>query len=407
MKHKSARAVPFEKGNEKVLQIITLFSIGGATETVISTSIGLRNKGYDVTIVAGSHIASEGDMLPIACDAGLKVIILPALQRSIRPMKEFLAFLQIRSIIKAGKFTVVHTHSSKAGIIGRLAGCLAGAPCIVHTVHGLSFHQFQSWYLRTCYVLLEKLASRCTDAYIAVSERMKSEYLRKNISTEEKYRIIPSCFSIADFSCDIDNSLSARSELHIPPNAFVIGKVSRLSPLKGHDLLIEVMPELIKNNPNILFLFIGDGELGPTLKEKVRMNGLEQYVKFVGVLPPLDIPKYIRTLNLLIHASFHEGGPRVIPQALIMGVPVVSFDVGIAAEVIRNRINGMVVKSVTARGLLDGVNYIMEHYEEVKQNCLSGIADLKQQFSEEVMNEKTAALYRELIDGYYRRNKWT
>jgi glycosyltransferase involved in cell wall biosynthesis len=380
----------------RVLQIITLFSVGGATETVISLARGLKEKGYEVTVVSGPHIESEGDMMPIAHDAGIQVRIVPHLQRDIHPINDIRSLFSLMKIIKDGNYDIVHTHSSKAGILGRLAALFVGEKNIVHTIHGLPFHDYQSSFIRHIFISVEKFVAHFTTYLIAVSEKIVLDSLKYHIGKKEQFKIVRSGFH-TNLYMEEQNNRKLRQKLSLDDNDFILGKISRLSSLKGHSALLRVMPSVKKEFPNIKLLFVGDGEIRNELENDVLLNDLQDVVIFIGAVRPAEIPSYLSLMDVVIHTSLHEGLPRVIPQALVMGKPVISYNLDGAPEVIQNKFNGLLIAPSNDNELLDAIRKIVEQYEYFRQNCLIGREKIRQEFDDGKMVQDICDLYCKIL----------
>lgn len=384
--------------HRRILQIITLFSVGGATETVVSLAKGLETQGFDVTVVAGPHIPFDGDMLPIARAAGINVIILKELTRNIHPFNDLRALIHLTRIIKRGQFDIVHTHSSKAGVLGRMAAYIAGVRKIVHTVHGLPFHKHQNLITRYFYVIVEKFVARFTSLIIAVSRRMVTDYIEAGVGRKDQFVVIRSGINTELFEEHPKQDLDLRRRLGIQTGDFVIGKISRLSPLKGHSTVIKLLPAILEEFPHVKVLFVGDGEIREELIADVENKGLREHVIFAGLVVPSEIPRYLSIMDLVVHTSLHEGGPRVLPQALLMGKPVISYDVGLAPEVVRDGFNGFIVATSEDSQLVNAIRQTIERYDFFAENSLRDSGRMKEEFSEEKMVLDMCNAYARLLN---------
>jgi glycosyltransferase involved in cell wall biosynthesis len=382
----------------RVLHIITLFSVGGATETVISIAKGLMLRNYDITVVSGPFIESEGDMLPVAIEAGIKVIIIPELRRNIHPIHDIRAFYRLRKMIREGRYDVVHTHSSKAGIIGRLAAYYEGVQNIVHTIHGLPFHHYQNHFARLLYILVERFTAKRCSKLIAVSHKIIQESLNAGIGSTDQFEVVRSGFDVQPF---INNSLKnskLMTDLKIQDGDFVLGNISRLSPLKGHAILIDILPKLKKRIPQLKLLFIGDGKIRHSLEQKATAINLKESVIFAGSIPPSNIPQYLSLMDIVVHTSLHEGLARVLPQALVMGKPVVTYSLDGAPEVIQDGYNGYLVEALNKDELINSICDIFQQYKQFESRCLLDKGKIIHEFSEDKMVMETENTYKMLIE---------
>ncbi|MFI5251802.1 MAG: glycosyltransferase family 4 protein [Bacteroidota bacterium] len=383
--------------NPRVLHIITLFSIGGATETVVSIANGLQLHGYNVCILTGPNIPSEGNMFDQAETSSLKVIIFPSIRRKINPIFDLIALFQLTRFINKGDYQIVHTHSSKAGIIGRLAARLAGIQCIIHTIHGLPFHEYQRTINRKLYIIIERFAARFTSKLIAVSHRIVADALKAKVGKADQYIVIRSGFDIENFKGASGNTSQLKSALRIQSTDFVIGKISRLSRLKGHEDIIRLMPQLIAEFPKIKVLFVGDGEIRQELTELVKLLRLEESVIFAGMVSPGDIPNYLAIMDMVVHTSLHEGLARVIAQALFMGKPVISYNLDGSPEVINDHLNGRLVTPLHRDELYDAIKEIILGYDTFVKNCSNGRDEIAREFDADIMIDEIIHLYTGMI----------
>jgi glycosyltransferase involved in cell wall biosynthesis len=306
----------------RVTHIITRLIIGGAQENTLATVTGLRKiSGLSVQLISGPTIGPEGSL-----EASVQnLITVPELVRPIHPLKDILAMSRLEKNLREQKPDIVHTHSGKAGILGRLAAKRACVPVIIHTIHGPSFGKFQNAPANFVFRKAEKYAGRFTTHFVVVADAMKNQYLAAGIGEPEKYTKIFSGFALEPFLA-AGNDMELRKKLGIAPNDFVIGKIARLFKLKGHDDLFNAAPELIRQNPKLKFLLIGDGPWRERFENLAKSQGVEEHFIFTGLVPPDEVPKYIGIMDALVHLSLREGLPRALPQALAAAKPVVAYN---------------------------------------------------------------------------------
>ncbi len=311
-----------EKNSIPILHPITRLIVGGAQENTMYTAVMLNKDRYQVDIVSGPQTGSEGSLIEETRQRGASLIILPELVREINPWKDFLATWKLCRMMKAGQYIIVHTHSSKAGILGRLAARLAGVPIIVHTVHGWSFHDHMNARLRWVYVMMEKLAASISDMMIVVTERDIQKGLNEGIGRPDLYRLIRSAIPLADFDPERVDRTTIRQELGIPLNVPVLGNVGRFSPQKNPLDWVRVAAKVAQAIPACHFLLVGDGPLRGEVERQLKTDGLENHFILTGIRR--DIPRMMSAMDVFLLTSLWEGLPRVIPQAMSMGVPVVA-----------------------------------------------------------------------------------
>jgi glycosyltransferase involved in cell wall biosynthesis len=330
----------------RVTHVITRLIVGGAQENTLSTVVGLHQiPGVDVYLISGPSAGREGSLEPEARRALGEdhLINVPELVRPVHPLKDWLALRKLERLLREQRPDIVHTHSAKGGILGRLAAKRAGVPVIIHTIHGPSFGTFQGPAANFAFRAAEKFAAGATGHFIVVADAMKEQHLAAGIGRPEQYTKIFSGFKLEPFLA-ANNDGQLRAKLGIAPDDFVIGKIARLFKLKGHDDLFAIAPEMVGQNPKIKFLLIGDGPWRGRFESLARHHGVEKHFIFAGLVPPGDVAKYAGVMDALVHLSFREGLPRALPQALAAGKPVVAYDCDGAREVCRDNETGFLIQ---------------------------------------------------------------
>jgi glycosyltransferase involved in cell wall biosynthesis len=324
----------------RVTHVITRLIIGGAQENTLATVLGLRQiPGVEVPLISGLTTGPEGSLEP---QAG-SLLVVPELIRQVHLAKDLLALKKLEKIFREQKPDIVHTHSGKAGILGRIAARRVGVPVIIHTIHGPSFGKFQGAMANFIFSTAEKYAARSTTHFIVVADAMRDQYLAAGIGRPEQYTKVYSGFVIQPF-LEAKNDPALRRQLGLATDDFVVGKIARLFKLKGHDDLFAVAPELVRQNPKIKFLLIGDGEWRGRFEALAKSRGVERHFIFTGLVLPGEIPKYTGIMNALVHLSLREGLPRALPQALAAGKPVVAYDCDGAREACRDGETGFLAQ---------------------------------------------------------------
>jgi len=332
----------------RVTHLITRLVLGGAQENTLATVRGLRARpGLDVKLISGPTVGPEGSLESTAREifAGAEndFTIVPELVRAVHPLKDFLALRKLESLLRAQKPDLVHTHSGKAGILGRLAARRAGVPLIVHHIHGPSFGNFQGAAANLLFTAAERRAGKVTDHFIVVAEAMKQRYLAAGIGQVENYTKIFSGFALDPFLAG-QTETGLRHQLGFAPEHFVIGQVARLVPRKGHADLLHALRRLLTNCPHARLLYVGGGPLRTEIESLVKSLGLGAHVVFTGVVPPAEVPRHLGVMDCLAHLStFPEGLPRALPQALAAGKPVVAYDFDGAEEICRDNETGFLI----------------------------------------------------------------
>jgi glycosyltransferase involved in cell wall biosynthesis len=382
----------------RVLHLITLFSLGGATENTLLTVQGLQQLGYDVEIITSPPIASEGDMFGEARARGVRVKVIQILKRSIHPLLDARAFVRVLWMIREGRYQIVHTHSSKAGILGRLAARLAGVPVVVHTIHGLPFHDFMSAAPRRLFILAERLGTSMSDRVISVTDTIIRKCISAGIGSPEKFVTVRSGFEMGPYLRPAGDAVALRQSYGIGPQEIVVGNIGRFNALKGHQYLIDIIPDVVKEVPNVRFVLIGSGELEEELKERVRQRGVSDRVIFTGRVDQDRIPLFIAMMDILVHTSLREGLARVLPQALAAGIPAVSFDLDGAHEVIRDGITGRLVTACDQERLCRALIELLKNPDQARSMGATGREIVRHTWTVEAMVKGVDEVYRQLLE---------
>ena len=322
----------------KVLHPITRLIVGGAQENTMYTAACLDRQRFHVEVLTGPQTGSEGSLIEEVRQRGIPLTILPELHREINPWLDLQALAAMSRFMRRGQFPIVHTHSSKAGILGRLAARMAKIPIIIHTVHGWSFHDYMSSTKNGLYRLLEAWVARFTDALIVVTERDISKGLQAGIGVREKYHLIRSAIPLDEFMpADQERSL-ARLELRLPAEAIVVGNVGRFSAQKNPIDWVRAAGKIGRDCPQAHFLLVGDGPLRTQVEEELHRQGIADRAILTGLRR--DVSRMLSAMDIFMLSSLWEGLPRVIPQAMAMRLPVVANRADGTCEVIEEGITG-------------------------------------------------------------------
>src|ERR1041385_1933943 len=328
----------------RVTHIITRLVIGGAQENTVATVLGLREiPGLQVDLISGPTIGPEGSLEPLL--AGRQELIrVPSLVRPVNPWQDFRAFSRLTSLLKSLRPDIVHTHSGKAGLLGRLAARRARVQVIIHHIHGPSFGPFQGPVANSLFRSAERYAARATNHFICSAQAMARRYLAAGIGKPEMYTRIFSGFKVEPFLA-AKNDPALRRKLGFPPEAFVVGKIGRLVPLKGHKDLLLAARDVIKTEPNLRLLLVGDGPLRNELEHQATAYGLRDRVVFTGLVLPSEVAPCVGIMDCLVHLSYREALSRALPQALAAGKPVIAYDFDGADEVCLPDQTGFLVRT--------------------------------------------------------------
>src|ERR1035438_4206873 len=283
----------------RVIHVITRLIVGGAQENTVASVLGLREKpGLDVSLVAGPTLGPEGSLESLIANSPPVLTVVPELVRPVSPWQDCLVWKRLTELFRARRPDIVHTHSGKAGILGRLAAARAGVPIILHTIHGPSFGPFQGPLANSVFRAAERYAGRVTTHFVVVADAMKRQYLNAGIGSPNQYTKIFSGFPLEPFLA-ATNDLQLRARLGLAPDDIVVGMIARLFKLKGHEDLLAVALGLVRLCPKIRFLLIGDGPWRGRLEHQVHSLGLAKHVVFAGLVTPAAVPPLVGIMDFL------------------------------------------------------------------------------------------------------------
>lgn len=382
----------------KVAHVITRMIVGGAQENTLQTCENQHHiHGNEVTLITGPTSGPEGSLQTQAEQAGFRVDVVPSLIRSIHPVQDWQALRSIRSLLKTLQPDIVHTHCSKAGILGRRAAHQLGIP-VVHTIHGASFHFGQRPLVYRAYIALEKWGALWTDHFISVADAMTDEYVQAGIAPREQFTTVYSGFDVEPFLHPPRPPEQVRQELGMRPDDIVVGKIGRLFHLKGHEFLLQVAPRVVAANPRIRFLFVGDGILRDQYEQQISALGLTQHFVFTGLVPPTRIPELMNAMDLVVHTSQWEGLARVLPQGLISGKPVISYDVGGAREVVRPGETGCLLPRDSVEPLAEAILDLAGNPTKRAEWGRRGRELFQHQFRHQTMSAEIGKVYEQVLN---------
>jgi glycosyltransferase involved in cell wall biosynthesis len=380
----------------RVIHVITRLITGGAQENTIASVHGLRQKpGLEVHLISGPALGPGGSLESSFAAAPRSLMVLPHLVRPLHPWKDLVAWRQLTRSFREMRPDIVHTHSGKAGFLGRLAARRAGVPIIIHTIHGPSFGPFQGALPNSIFLAAERRAGKVTTHFVSVADAMTREYLAAGIGQPAQYTKILSGFPLAPFVAT-SNDPALRARWNIAPADIVIGKVARLFKLKGHDDLFAIAPDLVRKFPNVKFLLVGDGPWRDRFVQRARALNLERNFVFTGLVPPAQIPQLVGIMDILVHLSRREGLPRALPQALAAARPVVAYDCDGANEVCLENETGFLVNPGDFVTLTDRLARLVNDQPLRERFGHRGREFVRERFGVERMVDDLYALYRKL-----------
>ncbi|MBW2440112.1 MAG: glycosyltransferase family 4 protein [Deltaproteobacteria bacterium] len=386
----------------KILHIITRLDMGGSAQNTLQTCKRLSGK-YETILVHGpSHESRmtdlekriiEDDVKAVRAQ-GVKVIALPTMVRSIRPLKDLRALLSLVWLIFKEKPDIVHTHSSKAGILGRLAAKLAGVPHIIHTPHGHVFYGHFGIIASKIFLWVETIFSKFTDRMVALTDGEKNDYIKLSVCPPQKLFKIHSGVDLKQYMHSNGNRVEKKRSLGLDQNSTVIGFVGWLLPIKGPAYLLKAMAHIWPEHPTASLVMVGKGELDVDLRAQALKINANGRIKFLGWRE--DIHEILPVFDLLVLPSLNEGMGRVLVEAMAAGKPVVASEVGGIPDLVKHGETGYLVRPADERALANGIKKLLNDPESARQMGQRG-KEYCRQFSLEAMIQKLDDLYSELI----------
>ena len=377
----------------KVLHIITHLALGGATKNVLALCRLSDPARVRPAVLCGETSSDEAALDGTEDSAGIEVHTMPSLRRPIQPLADGLAYRDLVAWLRREPRDVVHTHGSKAGILGRLAAAEAGVPVVVHTVHGWGHHERQQRLMRGVYVALEKRAARVSDRIIVVADVNREQGLADGIGTAEQYATIRGGINISRFRDITVDRRAVRASLGIPSDAPVVGTVSRLAKQKAPDDFVRMAATIHSRKPDAHFVFVGGGPLEAKTQAQVRAAGLEDVVHLLGYRN--DIPQLLRAFDVFVLNSLWEGLPAVFAQAMCARLPIVATDVGGAREAVLENQNGLLAPAGAPDAQAEAVRRLLDDPALRRAMGLRGLEIVDPLFSERDMTRRVEALYWE------------
>jgi glycosyltransferase involved in cell wall biosynthesis len=379
-----------------ICHVITRLIIGGAQENTVLTCQGLAERGHRVVLLTGPDAGPEGQLLETAGGSGFELRTISSLHRAIRPLDDRAALGELQRAYGEFRPDIVHTHSSKAGILGRIAARRAGVPRIVHTIHGMSFNRTQSAPRRWLYRRLERHCGRFTDRILCVADAITGQAVAAGIAPEDRFVTVYSGMRTDWYQPGRYDRHEVRRAWGIPDDAVVVGTVARLFRNKGYEQLIPAMARAARAVGDTRFVWVGDGTQRSDYEERLRREGIRDRVHLTGLVPPDEVARQLSGMDIIAHASQWEGLPRVAVQALLMERPVISFDIDGAPEVVLPSVTGCLVPFNDIEGFAEAMITLARDEELRERLGRAGRSLCLERFDHRRMVDAIEAIYLEL-----------
>jgi glycosyltransferase involved in cell wall biosynthesis len=367
----------------------------GAGGVALRGAVALDPERYEATIIAGDTDGTadsdgSGDRLLVhAVAAGLRVVSLPELVSPISPRQDTRGLRLLTAHLADAGYDVVHTHSAKAGALGRLAAERAGTPRVVHTFHGFPFHEFQSRGRRAAYVAIERYLGRRTDMFLAVGGAVAAEAVRRGIAGPERVRVINPAISWPDIPAGPAARAAARRRLGVPVGGKVVGTVGRVDYQKAPESFVDALAAL--DRPDVYGVWIGDGPLRRDLERRAERRGLGDRLHCVGHSD--DVPGLLPGLDVFVMASRYEGLPCAVAEAMSAGLPVVATAVNAVPDVVLPGETGLLAAPERPQQLAAAIRYMLDQPAEAARMAAAGQRLIGDRFTPDALGAVLDAAY--------------
>lgn len=379
----------------KVAEVITRLDWGGSPDIVRIICSYLDPNLYDITLIMSPTKYPSVKTKEFLEKFSQKIVIIPELKREINLISDLAALIRLYFLFRRRNFDIVHTHTAKAGALGRIAASLAGKPIIIHTLHGHNFYGYFRPVLSKIIIVIERFVSHFTDKIIVLTELEKKDLLRFKIAEAEKIRLIYPGLELDRYTQANVGKVSMRQNFNIAPDEKVVGMVCRLESIKGPEYFVEAAGVVAKQFSKVKFIMVGEGSLRQRLEEQVKEARLQNKFIFTGWRE--DIVEILSILDILVLPSLNEAVGMILIEAQSLGVPVVATNVGGIPEVIRDNQTGILVPPANPHSLAQAINQLLADEQKRCDMAQAARIWIRDKFKAQDMVDRISDLYQELI----------
>ena len=391
--------MPESEPRTKILRVIARLNMGGPALHVAYLTAGLRDRGYDTTLVAGSLARGEDSMAFVADARGVDVVRIDELGREISPLRDLVATVRLALLIRRERPDILHTHTAKAGTVGRAAAVLAGRhapPIVVHTFHG---HVLRGYFgpLRTRFFrLLERWLARRTTALIAVSPQVRDDLVALGVAPADRFVVIRLGIELDERVAGEQNGRAeSRRYLGIEPERFAVGWIGRMTAVKRTDDILVAFKRLRDEGVDAVLCLVGDGPDRPHLERRAHELGVIRDTLFLGYQE--DVAPFYAAFDALVLPSSNEGTPVSAIEALAAGRPVVATRVGGVPDVVQEGEDGFLVEPGATDELADRLAELAGDSELRERMGRAGRERVLPRYAVERLVDDVDRLYRSLL----------
>jgi glycosyltransferase involved in cell wall biosynthesis len=385
----------------RVLRVIARLNVGGPALHVAYLTEGLAGRGYDTTLVAGSLARGEESMAHVAESRDARIVTIPHLHREISPLEDARAIVRLAQLIREERPHILHTHTAKAGAVGRIAALLAGGarpPIIVHTFHGHVLRGYFNPLTTLGFRTLERWLARVTTRLIAVSPEVRDDLVRLGVARREKFTVIRLGIELGErVGGDDELRRETRRQLGVGPDAFMVGWVGRMTAVKRTEDVVRAFRELLDREVDAYLCLVGDGPDRPRLERLAHELGIVRRCLFVGYQD--DVAPYYEAIDALLLPSVNEGTPVSVIEALAAGRPAVATRVGGVPDIVRDGVDGYLVQVGDAAKLGQRLAELAADPARRDEMGRDGRERVVERYAVARLVDEIDALYRELLNG--------